>query len=175
MRVLIAIDVLLVLFFAAQTVSLYHRIDKMKQIKFNQPVYDFAQYRRQAVDMPAALDNLFGLQQVSTSEDAMSKAAGSVVDPGAESVDEIRSGEETLRLRGIFISGNVRNAYISVVGANKPDADATVKLNKYKTGDRIFDLTITAILSDRLILSSSANPQVTLRIYKPLTVTTFNG
>ena len=173
MRVLITIDLLLAIFFSAQTLSLCHRIEKMKLIKFNQPVYDISQYQRQPVYIPASFENMFGMKQTVVSTDTTGPDSKPVA--GKESVDEIRSGEETLRLRGIFIADNVRNAYISIVNSKRQGAEVVDKLNKYKTGDRIFDLTITEILSDRLVLSSLAAPQVTLRIYKPLTVTTING
>lgn len=169
MRYVVAINVMLALFFSAQTVGLYHRIDTMKQVKFNQPVHDFSEFQRRPIAMPETLNHVFGT----------SKATGTgndVKDSGqADLANETQKTEGTLRLRGIFITDEGRNAYLSVIGPKGRKTDPSLQFIKLKTGDQILDLIVTQILSDRLVLSSGSSSPLTLKIYKPLMVTQPNG
>jgi len=166
MKYVIALNLLLALFFAFLTTLLYQEIESMRVAKNMDPVYVFSELARNPVGLPDKWQNIFGTTQAEVT------AAAAILDSSSlDSDDSSKPFQGKIRLRGVFIYSDMRKAVISI-GSVKGQEKQTAhqKLITCKTGDTIEGFVVTRILPDRIVLTSRTSEPVTVTVYKPLTV-----
>jgi hypothetical protein len=162
MKHIIAINLLLALFFAYLTASLHQEIESMKVAKNMDPVYAFTEFVRPPVALPEKWQDFFGATP------AVAEAIANTVLPEDED-NSSKPFQGKIRLRGIFIYDNVQKAVITTAGGKgqeKPKEQQ--KMIICKTGDTVEGFTVTRIMPDRIVLTSQSSEPVTIMVYKPL-------
>ncbi|NIA11250.1 MAG: hypothetical protein GWP10_16390 [Nitrospiraceae bacterium] len=155
----IIINLLLAGVFIWKLIALYTEIEyngiKVLAVTETAPI----DIKRPVLRLSPEYRNIFGLTPPKT----VKKSPVHQTDKGA--LTELPSGDEVIRVTGIFISENARYAVISIF--NKEKRTYKIKRKKVGLGDKIKDFSVVSILPGSVCLADSASHKIDLRIFKP--------
>jgi hypothetical protein len=116
--------------------------------------------KRPPVKMSREYRHLFGVQFAEIARKKSPPGSGD----GA--LNELVSGDEIVRVKGIFISEDVRYAVISILEKKKRRHESEGK--KVSIGDKIKGYSLVSILPGSIVLLDSAANKIVLKIFKSL-------
>ena len=153
----ISLNVLLVVVFAYKLFVLYGEIRYEGADGQNRLDYSFVDIKRPLLKISKEYRNIFGVKLTETAE------KNSQLDPVNGALNELITGDEVVRVMGIFISEDVRYAVISIL--DKKKRRHKTKGKKVSTGDKIKDFSVVSILPGSISLADSTSNKIDLRIF----------
>lgn len=154
------LNLLLIAVFAYRLFVLYAETGYADTEGRNIVDYSLVDIKRPPVKMSQEYRNIFGVKLTEIAKKNSQHGSGN----GA--LNELISGDEVVRVMGIFISEDVRYAVISILDKKKRRHKTEGK--KVNIGDKIKDFSVVSILPGSIGLVDGASNKIDLRIFKPL-------
>ena len=152
------LNLLLIAVFAYRLFALYAEIRYRDTEVQNSVDYSFVDIKRPLLKSSEEYLNIFGIKPTEIAKKNSQPGSGSGV------LNELVSGDEVVRVMGIFISKDVRYAVISILDKKKRRHKTEGK--KVSIGDKIKDFSVISILPGSISLADSASNKIDLRIFK---------
>jgi hypothetical protein len=158
-KLLVISNLLLAAFLSYRLFALDTEISYKDTKGQNSSDYGFVDIRRPTLKISGGFGHIFGLK--STVITKVESQLGS----GNDLLNELVAGDEVIRVMGIFISGDVRYAIISIFDnkMKKPQTEG----RKVGLGDKIKDFSVVSIQPGSVGLGSDASEQIRLKMFKP--------
>jgi len=160
-RVLLLLNLFLAAALAFVVYGMYTTLSLEKTIKRKPAGYVFQQVERSSPAVSPGLGRIFDT-------DATGKAATSDLresrgpDGG---LNELVSGDEIIRVQGIFLTDKARFAIVSIIGRKKGKGKDEEPV-KVMSGEKIRDFVVTRITPGSVHLAGPSSKAVILRIFK---------
>lgn len=154
----ISLNVFLILVFAYKLFALYEEIRYEGAEGQNSLDYSFVDIKRPPLKISKEYRNIFGVKLTELVKNSQLCSGNGVL-------NELVSGDEVIRVMGIFISGDIRYAVISIL--DKKKRRHKTEGDKISIGDKIKDFSVVSILPGSISLADSASNKIDLRIFKP--------
>lgn len=157
-RLILCINLALAAVFAFKLFALNAEIGSQVNKETDSLDHTPVQVQRPAVKASEKYRNIFGVMTPETTTLPSDRSE-------SEGYNELMAGDETIRLRGVFITQSERYVVISV-SSKKIRGKEDVK--KLHIGEKIRGFTVSAIQSARVSLSDASAEPLLLKIFEPL-------
>lgn len=152
------LNLILIVFFSYRLFALYAEIRYRDTEGQNSVDYSLVDIKRPPLKISEEYRNIFGVKLTELAKNSQPGSGNGVL-------NELVSGDEVIRVMGIFISGNIRYAVISILDKKKRRHKTEGK--KVSIGDKIKEFSVVSILPGSISLADSASNKIDLRIFKP--------
>lgn len=152
------LNLILIVFFSYRLFALYAEIRYRDTEAQNSVDYSLVDIKRPLLKISEEYRNIFGVKLTELVKNSQPGSGNGVL-------NELVSGDEVVRVMGIFISGDIRYAVISILDKKKRRHKTEGK--KVSIGDKIKDFSVVSILPGSISLADSASNKIDLRIFKP--------
>ncbi|MBC2696421.1 MAG: hypothetical protein HF982_14325 [Desulfobacteraceae bacterium] len=150
------LNLLLIAVFAYRLLALYAEIKYRNTKGQNSVDYSLVDIKRPPLKIREEYRNIFGLKLSEIAKE------NSKPDSGNRALNELVSGDEVVRVIGIFISKDIRYAVISLSHKKKKHKK---EVKKVIVGDKIKDFSVISILPGSISLADAASNKIDLRIF----------
>lgn len=155
----ISLNALLIVVFAYRLFALYTEIRYKGTEGQNSVDYSFVDIKIPSLKMSREYRNVFGVKVSEIAEETSRHSSSNGV------LSELIAGDEVVRVVGIFISGDVRYAVVSILDKKKRRHKSEGK--KVSIGDKIQGFSVVSILPGHISLVDSSSNKIDLKIFKP--------
>lgn len=156
------LNLLLLVFFACRLLALNAEIKSGDADKKDGADYRCIALKKPVSELSHEYRNIFGLVPKKNPPHGTRKS----FTPQADNLvlNELVSGNEVVRVMGIFISKDIKYAVISIFDKKKKRLQ--IKSQKIGVGDKIKDFSVVSILPGSVALADNASNKTELRIFK---------